>query len=413
MCALMSLPLGSRPSPLASRVDVRFVAILLVVACAGCGAPQPATPLVESAVPAKKFVWPHRLSEFGLFDEVTGSSEGGPRGVGPFVLAADVMPYGLNTPLFSDYSWKFRHARLPEGKAARYHGDESFEFPDGAVLAKTFAYPADMRDDNSPIRLIETRILLKHAGEWQATAYLWNDEQTDARVARAGSVTQARWIHTDGESRQIDYLVPNVNQCKGCHQTAEHDIMPLGPKGRNLNGDFAYADGVANQLAHWQDVGALTGLDGSVDDSPRAAIWDDPSSGDLAARGRAYLDVNCAHCHNPIGAARTTGLDLSLTQTDTSQVGVWKTPVAAGRGSGGLLYNLVPGKPEESIVFLRIASLEPQVMMPELGKRLIHDEGVQLIREWIASLDPEEGKPAEVRRTERAESGEAAVSDAG
>jgi uncharacterized repeat protein (TIGR03806 family) len=388
-------------------------AVLLMVHCAGCGAPQPpASTVAQSADSTEKFTWPERLSDFGLFESVTATNADGPRGTGPFVLAEGVMPYDLNTPLFSDYSWKFRHVRLPEGTAAKYHGDAAFDFPDGTVLAKTFAYPADMRAVDSPIRLIETRLLLKREGEWQATAYLWNDGQSDARLARTGGVTQASWVHTDGASRQTDYLVPNVNQCKGCHQTAEHDIVPLGPKGRNLNGDFAYADGVANQLAHWQAVGALVGLDESVDDAARAAVWDDPESGDLAARGRAYLDVNCAHCHNPNGAARTTGLDLSLTQNDPGKFGVWKTPVAAGRGSGGLLYNLVPGGPDESIVFLRMWSLEPQVMMPELGKQLIHDEGVELIREWIASLDPEEGKPAEVQRIENAGSKKAS-SDAG
>jgi uncharacterized repeat protein (TIGR03806 family) len=383
-----------------------------MICCGGCGAPQPpASTVAESAESTKKFTWPDQLSEFALFESVTATGVDGPNGSGPFVLAAGVMPYDLNTPLFSDYSWKFRHVRLPEGKTAQYHGDVAFDFPDGTVLAKTFAYPADMRAEDSPIRLIETRILLKRDGEWLGTAYLWNDEQSDARLARTGSVTQASWVHTDGEHRQIDYLVPNVNQCKGCHQTAEHDIVPLGPKGRNLNGDFAYHDGVANQLAHWQEVGALVGLDESVDAAARVAVWNDPQSGDVTARSRAYLDVNCAHCHNPNGAARTTGLDLSLTQNDPGRIGMWKTPVAAGRGSGGLLYNLVPGKPEESIVLLRMWSLEPQVMMPELGKRLIHDEGVELVGEWIASLDPEEGKPAEVKRVENAGRDEAAASD--
>ncbi|MCA9100980.1 MAG: hypothetical protein KDA63_07525 [Planctomycetales bacterium] len=367
---------------------------MAAVCCAGCGRPQAPQPEgAATQAPAKKFTWPARLSEFDLFESVLPTSPAGSQGSGPFVLAKGVTPYGLNTPLFSDYSWKYRHVRLPDGAQATYHGDAAFDFPDGTVLAKTFAYPDDMRRDDSTVRLIETRVLVKHDGEWQATAYLWNGQQTDAELARAGHVSQVSWIHDDGSPRELDYLVPNVNQCKGCHQTAEHDIMPLGPKGRNLNGDFSYAAGTANQLAHWQATGILAGLDEPIDAAPRAAVWDDTATGDLAARARAYLDVNCAHCHNPAGAARTTGLDLSLTQSEPARIGVWKTPVAAGRGAGGLLFNVVPGKPDESIVLLRIYSLEPQVMMPELGRRMIHDEGVELIRQWIASLDPGAGVP--------------------
>jgi len=35
----------------------------------------------------------------------------------------------------------------------------------------------------------------------------------------------------------------------------------------------------------------------------------------------------------------------------------------------------------------RMNSTEPAVMMPELGRKMIHKEGVALIRSWIASLE--------------------------
>ena len=96
--------------------------------------------------------------------------------------------------------------------------------------------------------------------------------------------------------------------------------------------------------------------------------------------------MNCAHCHNPDGPARTSGLDLRYTQDDPSKVGFWKTPVAAGRGSGGRLFDIVPGKPDESILMYRLESMEPGIMMPELGRRLVDTAGVSLVREWIAKL---------------------------
>jgi hypothetical protein len=152
-----------------------------------------------------------------------------------------------------------------------------------------------------------------------------------------------------------------------------------------LNKDFAYADGAENQLAHWQKIGCLSGAPAPAQ-APRLPVWDDPATGTLAERARAWLEINCAHCHNPRGPARTSGLDLMASQTDRYQQGIWKTPIAAGRGSGGRYYDIVPGKPDESILAYRIASTELGVMMPELSRRLVNEEGVALVREWIAGL---------------------------
>jgi hypothetical protein len=80
-------------------------------------------------------------------------------------------------------------------------------------------------------------------------------------------------------------------------------------------------------------------------------------------------------------------LDLLATQNDPYKRGIGKIPVAAGRGSGGRLYDIVPGQPDESILMYRLESMEPGVMMPELGRRLTDEEGVALVREWVASLN--------------------------
>lgn len=102
---------------------------------------------------------------------------------------------------------------------------------------------------------------------------------------------------------------------------------------------------------------------------------------------RAYLSVNCAHCHSPGGNARTTGLDLRLSQADPAKIGVWKTPVAAGRGSGGRSYDIVPGKPEKSILMHRLQSSDLAARMPNIGNRIVHQEAVDLIQKWISQMD--------------------------
>jgi uncharacterized repeat protein (TIGR03806 family) len=167
-------------------------------------------------------------------------------------------------------------------------------------------------------------------------------------------------------------------------------MRPLGPTARQLNGDFPYADGVENQLTRWSKLGLLSH---AIDpkDAPKLAVWDDPATGSINERARAWLEINCAHCHNPNGPAKNSGLDLRVVQDNRTKYGVFKSPVAAGRGTGGRLYDIVPGKPDESIFMYRLASDQPQIMMPELGKRLVHAEGVELIRQWIAEM-PAEGK---------------------
>ncbi len=124
----------------------------------------------------------------------------------------------------------------------------------------------------------------------------------------------------------------------------------------------------------------------------RVAVWDDPHSGSLDERARAWLEINCAHCHNPIGPARNAGLDLTVAQHEPRKFGVYKTAVAAGRGSGGFDFDIVPGHPEKSIFMFRLTSTDAGIMMPELGKRMIHTEGVDLVRQWIAAM-PEEERP--------------------
>jgi len=318
---------------------------------------------------------PRDLAAYGIF-------AGDPREQRP---AEGVIPYDLNTPLFSDYTAKYRFVKLPEGQSATYHETEAFEMPVGTVIAKTFAVPDDLRDPESRVWLIETRILIHEAEGWVGLPYVWNDEQTEATLELAGRFVDVAWTHTDGGERTNSHIVPNANQCKNCHEESGVN-RPIGPKARHLNRDFAYDHGSENQLTYWARSGALSGAP-SAEEAPRLAVWDDPASGSLDGRARAWLEVNCANCHNPRGTARNAGIDLMASQTVPAQYGIYKSPVATGLGSGGFEYDIVPGKPDESILAFRIGSIHPQIMMPELGKRMIHDEGLALVREWIESLE--------------------------
>jgi uncharacterized repeat protein (TIGR03806 family) len=194
---------------------------------------------------------------------------------------------------------------------------------------------------------------------------------------------------SSGQKHAFTYFIPNANECKQCHENARV-MLPIGPKTRNLNKDYVYADGSANQLVQWTQAGYLQGAPASQA-APKAARWDAPQSGTLDARARAYLDNNCAHCHQPGAGAGYTGFDLRLTSAGLESLGLCKSPNSAGR-VGNLVYDLVPGKPEESILVARMESTRPKEMMPQIGRSVVHQEGLALIREWVRSL-PVHGAP--------------------
>ena len=295
-----------------------------------------------------------------------------------------VTEYEINTSLFSDYSAKQRLIRLPKGTSAKYEPVETLGFPVGTVIAKTFYYPTDMTESSKGRYLVETRILLHEESGWVGLPYVWNAQQTDAVLSVAGATVDVEWIHKDGTPRSNSHIVPNFNDCKRCHQN--ESMEPLGPTARNLNRDKVYEHGIENQLSYWNRTGLLSDAP-ELSAAPKLAVWDDPHSGTLDARARAWLEVNCAHCHNPKGPARNSGLHLNVDVTDPYQLGVFKTPVAAGKGTGGRLYGIVPGKPDDSILLYRLQTTHSGSMMPEFGRSLVHEESVALIRQWIASME--------------------------
>lgn len=344
---------------------------------------------------------PESLAQWGLFDIDQGRIK--PR--------QGLVAYELATPLFSDYAQKWRAVFVPKGMSARYRGDRTFDFPVGTVVAKTFYYtrpsgaaadsgkvlkptpatyqPGDTGIDTRRVRMIETRLLVRRAGGWEALPYVWNADQTDATLQRTGAEIPLELI--DGSvSKRFTYSVPNVNQCAGCHATDRtRKLMPIGLQARHLNRDFPGPGGTINQIDRFTRIGFLTGAPRPAA-APRDARFDDPTA-PIDAKARAYLDINCAHCHSATGPARVSGLWLDSKTTDLRRLGACKPPIAAGRGTGNRAFGIVPGHPEASIMAYRLETDDPGEMMPETGRSLVHTEGVALIRQWIAGLKGECG----------------------
>ncbi len=319
---------------------------------------------------------PEKLSEYQLFEGNISKQK----------PAKNVFPYSLNTPLFTDYAEKLRFIKLPESTSIEYHPEEILNFPVGSILIKTFYYPIDFRKPELGRKLIETRLLIHEENGWKALDYVWNEEQTDAFLEVAGDTKEVSYIDINGKKKKHEYGIPNLNQCKGCHNRFEK-MSPIGPSARQLNGNYTawnvHSDD--NQLLHWQKIGILKNLP-EFAQIPKAAIWNQPETGTLDERARIWLDINCAHCHRNGGPAQTSGLNLSIHETNSLALGILKTPVAAGRGSGNRKYDILPGNPDESILVYRIESTDPGEMMPEVGRKTKHKESIELIREWIATM---------------------------
>ena len=394
---------------------MRGIFIILLVACAGClvGCEQPGVVFHATRNP-------DALSEWGLMQVHQEQLQ----------LNTEVTSYSLNSPLFSDYTHKLRTVWIPSGRSAVAGEDGSIDFPQGTIFSKTFFYPMQgaqlikTTDQDTWFRpavgpggglnlresyLLETRLLVKRSGGWYALPYLWNAAQTEAHLEVTGAILPVTLEDEfDASSLSFNYVVPDQNQCAGCHAT-EHTtraIHLIGPSIQNLNREHRYSPAptntaspntvlpntmLTNQLDHWQASGLLT-----MPARPIREVmtdWRDQKA-PLAHRARSYLHINCGHCHSKTGPADTSGLYLDLATANSVQLGFCKLPIAAGQGTGGHRYSIMPGQPEASILVYRMESLDPGAMMPEFGRSTVHQEGVELLSNWIASLEGSCGSTA-------------------
>ncbi len=326
--------------------------------------------------------YPARLSAWGAV-----SVEDGRLTLGP-----DVTFYDLAIELFSDHASKLRTVWIPPDQKVQLE-DGGLVFPVGTIISKTFFYlkseagfltNARWNGDLDALKrerleLLETRILVKQPGGWEAVPYRWHEDE--ARLHIIGDVIPLTLIDDDGAAVSFPYVMPTRNECASCHvvDQSSRALVPIGLKPRHLN---ARPDGGETQLAAWRRAGLLSS-EADIDSLPPTVGW---GSQDVSAKARAYLDINCGHCHNADGAADMSALWLDAGDHPAWRLGVCKPPVAAGRGTGGHRFSIVPGKPDESILIHRVTTTAPDERMPEIGRSLPHDRAIALLRDWVASI---------------------------
>ena len=285
---------------------------------------------------------------------------------------------------------------MPDGTQAEFHREHTLDLPVGSIISRTFLYPQNASgqllttstwngDPNAinaaDFELVETRLMVRPAHGWDALPYVWDGG--DAYLQLTGTIRRFTLAHDSAPQQALNYLVPSKNQCASCRATnhTTGELQPIGMQARHLDRTIDVYN--RNQLEHWTEQGWLTKV---VSKPQPNAVWGDTTQ-TLEHQARSYLDINCGFCHNANGAADTSGLLLDYKSHRANAMSVFKPPIAAGRGSGGHLYSIVPGQAEDSILSFRLATNDPGKMMPELGRSLVHKQGLTLINRWIGSLE--------------------------
>lgn len=304
--------------------------------------------------------------------------------------APGLIPYGVNSELWSDGAYKTRYLALPGTERIQFSPDGAWVFPANTVLVKNF-YLELVKGDTSSRQIIETRFLVKKGAtdEWAGFSYQWNDDASDA-VLLDDSETLSVFVEDadapDGFTEQR-YPFPGPEDCALCHREAAGRV--LGPRTAQLNGDFDYGDGrIDNQLRALNHIGVFStdlaeAVGGDYGSLPR---WENPLDTDapLEARVRSYLASNCAHCHRPNGVDRAD-IDLRygipLAETNTVD-----RPPMLGQLDAPQARIVTPGDADNSTLLLRLLTFDSN-RMPPVASTIIDPEGTALLRQWLAGLD--------------------------
>lgn len=326
-----------------------------------------------------------KLSDYKFFD-------GELKNLSP---SLDVLPYQPASSLFADYAHKKRFVWMPKGTKATYNGDGNvLELPVGAVLIKNFYY--DNVQPSNTTKIVETRLMIRKSTGWEFANYVWNDEQTEAFFDLDGSYVDINWIDENSISKNVNYRIPSEVQCITCHKTEETisgtlitTNTPIGIKPQNLNLSYEYSDETENQLTKWQEVGFLeNGF--SLPSVQNTVINYDDETQSIDKRARAYFDINCAHCHTEGGHCSYRPMRFAYEDTfnNNTNMGVCVDTEDMQDFPPALAKIVTPGNTTKSMLYYRVNTTNEAYRMPLHGRTLIHDEGVEMIADWINSLSP-------------------------
>ncbi len=323
--------------------------------------------IVPSDEPENTFEdWPVKLSQTGLYES---TAERQP--------SAELVPYEINAPFWSDGATKQRFFRLPEGAKLGYRQDGNWEVPAGTILVKNFE-----GQHFRGRRMLETRLIKRTPAGWEAATYVWDLDGKDATLQPGGQQFELYQRPPDAKFWQVNsWHAPSSSECASCHTDAAGFVLGLRTAQLNRNA----ADGAVNQILKWSRHG-LVKIPPDFDPSamPRFADPYTAETGDVESRSRAWLDVNCAMCHRPDGPGNAK-IDLRYeTPLDAAHL----LNVQPAQGMLGISQGLLiaPGDAERSLLLQRVKTLG-QGRMPNLATNQIDNAAVQLLKQWITEME--------------------------
>ena len=292
-----------------------------------------------------------------------------------------VLPYQPASELFSDYAEKSRFVWMPKNTKATYQSDSDIlNLPIGAALIKSFYYK-NVQPNNST-KILETRVMIHQTNGWIFANYVWDDAQEDAYLQTNGSIVPVTWTASGGQTKSVDYKIPDESKCITCH-AANGVNLPVGIKPQNLNMNYSYVEGSKNQLVKLIEFGYL---ENTLPEQITSVVDYNDVSKPLDLRVRSYVDSNCAHCHRDGGNAAFATLRFPFHLTENPEnLGICVgTSTPFNNIPRGYLVN--PGDANGSLLHFAMSTNNSVLMMPRVGRTIVHEEALSLMAEWINSL---------------------------
>jgi hypothetical protein len=405
------MAISALPVPLVPRIAFAIgLALAISVGQAGAQAPTQLVPAIRN------FEWddpdtrmdsaaiaalPKLLSGTGLYRNIGSKATRA-------ISDTSVVPFQVNTALWSDGSHKERFISLLPGTKIVPTDTSKYTFPDGAVLIKNFQIDTVYGDSNSRI-FVETRFQVYQSSaagkKWSGISYRWKRDQSDAVLVNPDSgLDYTHNVRLNGQLTGKRWRYPSSKNCRECHKGDETNLRgSLGfitPQlNRVING--------TNQLQTLFARGILS-LN-PVAGKPTAHRWYGLTEDTvpLEKRVRSYFASNCSHCHNPMVGLGNADHDFDYfnpskriiwqldTNTGRDPTGAWVgKPSISGNGYD---YLIVPGHPDSSAIMNKMktrsdAYLDPKFgdvgQMPPLATSQPDSAAVNLIEQWICSLKP-------------------------
>jgi uncharacterized repeat protein (TIGR03806 family) len=333
---------------------------------------------LERAIHNPKPQLPERLSQTGLFRDLK-TLEPNP----------SLIPYEINSPLWSDRALKKRWIGLPSEEKIIGDASGRWTFPVGAVLLKHFDLPMDERaaayanQGEAKTRRLETRILVRdNLGGVYGASYRWNADETDAYLVNFSTTEEIEYFDREGNAKKQTWAFPGRLDCLSCHNTASPGV--LGFNARQLNREIRSQGLNENQLVKFSAAGmlALDRSDAELPNLPKLSALDDTTQS-VEHRVRSYLDSNCSHCHAPGGRAALWDARI---ETPLVRGQIVDGAAITHRGDDARARVVKPGDLDWSFLYIRMASNEPALRMPPLARHVVHEDAVALVKQWISSL---------------------------